>query len=383
VTITQPYSAYAALAAQPAREVLVDPETVELEPWLHVGDPLAETAIKALQAHKLIRRNLIPGIRELASEGNQACIDFLGDVETPPSWADFDAMRAGGVMGQRNPLPLILGMHGTLPMTYADGFASPVLVGTGRLAGDLPRRLFETATLFLGVLDTDEMRPGRSEWERCVRIRLMHTMVRVKTLQSGKWDLSFCQPVNQLSTAAGPYIFGEHRVRILREFGARISDEEADSFYLMWRYVTRVMGTVPELLCRTADEQRILDRRIMSVLYTPNDDSRALTQALLDGLTGVRQLPPFPRAVHEAIARRVLSPPVVGPAVKGDVANDLEIPRHPVLDRALSVLAHALRLYGFAHCIPLLARQSQRLGRLALHRLLESGLAGVPADYQA
>jgi hypothetical protein len=383
VTLTHSYCAYAALAAQPGREVRVDPETVELEPWLHVGDPLAEAAIVELRAQKRIRRNLVPEIHKLASEGNQPCIDFLRDVETPPSWADFDAMRAGGAMGQRNPLPLILGMHGTLPMTYADGFASPVLVGTGRLAGDLPRRLFETATLFLGVLDTDEIRPGRAEWERCVRIRLMHTMVRLKTLESGKWDLSFCQPVNQLSTAAGPYIFGEHRVRILKEFGARVSDEEADSFYMMWRYVTRVMGAVPELLCHTADEQRILDRRVMSVLYTPNDDSRTLTHALLDGLTDVRQLPPFPRAMHEAIARRVLSPSVVGPAVKGDVSNDLEIPGHPILDCCLSLLGLALRLYVLAHRIPPLARQSQRLGRLALHRLLESGLAGVPADYQA
>jgi hypothetical protein len=375
-------SDYRALAAQAARRVRVDATTVELEPWLYVGDPLAEQAVRELQARRRIRRNLVVEIRRLALDGNEPCQEFLRDVETPPAWADFDAMRAGGALGKRNPLPLILGMHGTLPMTYADGYASPVLVRTARLANDLPRRLFETATLFLGALDSDEMRPGRREWERCVRIRLMHTMVRLKILDSGDWDHSFCVPINQLSTGAGPYIFGVHRVRMLRSFGAPVSDQEAESFELMWRYVTRVMGCVPELIGHTPDDQRILSARIMRILYRPNSDSRVLTRALHEGLPNVPQLPPFPRSVHEALSRRVLAPELL-PELEANVADDLGVPRHPVIERAIDGPRLALRLYGALQRIRPVQAGLERLGGKLLRRLLEAGLQGVPADYHA
>lgn len=131
--------------------------------------------------------------------------------------------------------------HGALMNTFSSPDSSYILARTGRLARDPVRRLLESSALFFGVLDVEELSPGGRCWETCVRVRLMHATVRMNLAAAGAWPLPG-QPINALQTAAGPLFFGAMTLDRLRLLGARISPEEGDGFYLIWRYVTRLLG---------------------------------------------------------------------------------------------------------------------------------------------
>lgn len=74
---------------------------MDLEPWLYVGDPLAEAAWESVRRSGRREPNVLVTIRELAEADDLACQRLLADVETVPAWADFDAMRPGAAWASR------------------------------------------------------------------------------------------------------------------------------------------------------------------------------------------------------------------------------------------------------------------------------------------
>jgi hypothetical protein len=101
--------------------------------------------------------------------------------------------------------------------------------------------LFESPSLFFGVLNTDNLRPDGAAWETCVRVRLMHTLVRPHLLDGDGWPRPG-KPVNALHTAPEPLFFDAMVLDRLRPMGAFITREESDGYDLIWRYVTRLLG---------------------------------------------------------------------------------------------------------------------------------------------
>lgn len=341
-----------------------------LSPWLDVGDPLADAVVSELRRRRVTLSDALPAIRAAAPD-DQRFRDFLADVEQPPHWADFDRMQQGGAMAYRNAGQLIVALtHGGLLTTFCSADAAYILARTNRLERNVVRRLFESSTLFLGVYDADSLRPGGSAWETCVHVRLMHAMVRRQLLRSGDWPLRG-QPVNALMTAAGPLFFGAMVLDRLRALGAHMTPEEADGFYLIWRYVTRVLGVPPDLLGETAAEQAVLDARILPLAFDPDENSRRLTAALMAGLTKMPNLERVPMAVHEVLARHVLG---------DERADAMGIRPHRLGSQAMNVAAVALKAYALPQRIPVVAQLMEASGRSFLRRTVREGLNGAPAD---
>lgn len=344
---------------------------MDLEPWLEVGDPLAEAVITALKAHRIPLSNPLPDIRRLAADGDDACATFLRDVETPAPWVDFDRMRLGGNMAYRHfPQLMVALLHGGLTTTFSSAGAAHILAGTNRLEQDVLRRLFESATLFFGVLEADALRPGGSAWEICVRVRLLHTVIRVHMTDG--WPLRG-KPVNAVQTAAGPLFFGAMVLDRMRLLGAYITAEESDGYYLIWRHVTRLLGVPPELVGDTAQEQAIIDARVLPYSFEPDQNSRRLTDVLLTGLEHLPDAEWVPRTAHEVLARYMLGP---------ERADGMGIRFHPAGAWVMEAASRVLPVYGQMQRIPILARLLERAGRAYLNRTLRRGLAGVAADYQ-
>ncbi|WP_156755525.1 oxygenase MpaB family protein [Actinokineospora pegani] len=368
-----------ALAAQSAREVHVDPATVELTPWLRVGDPLAEAAWHAIR-HAGHRGDALLAVRAMAADGDPACQALLLDVETVPSWADFDAMRPGAAFGSRNPHGFLVGLLSSLAMTYTNAEVAAVLGRGDNLRRLLPRRLFESMTLFAAALDVDSMRPGGPGWERVVRVRLMHTMVRTGIQRTAAHDSPV--PINALETTGGTFLFGAIRLRAIAEAGGRPDPDEAESHYLMWRYITRLIGAPPELTCSTNADQRVIDARLAQGLYSPTEDSRSLIRVLFEGLPALEVGPPAPPAFYAALLRRLLSRELV-PEINADIPDDLGIPRSTIPALAVRGAATAARLADPLLRSALLRPRAERAGRTWIANTIDRGLAGRPARHQA
>lgn len=352
-------------------EALLDPRMEKYGPWLMAGDPAAEAVVSELRTRGLSPADPLPAMRRLAKEGNAACSALLQEMETPPPWADFDGMRAGSALGHRNFLLLAIALvHGGLLTTFANPDTARILGGTHRLEQNVVRRLNESTTLFFGVLDTEALRPGGRAWETCLQVRLLHAMVRMRLLAAGETQGLTGIPVNQLHTAGGPLIFGTRALRALKQLGAHVSAEQEAGYQLIWRYVTYLLGVPQALLGHTAGEQEEINDFIAGVAFMPDDNSRRLTAALLDGLTQLPQTKHVSRATHETLARYLLG---------DDMADGLGIGRHRLRARLLDGVVTALRLGGWLLRIPAFARVTEAIGRREVARLVRDGFAAAAA----
>lgn len=332
-------------AATPAFTATVDPERVDVEAWDHVGDPLCEELLTELRDRKLMGGDVLANARRLRVAGVAAADAFLADVESTPAWVDFDAMRAGARFGLRHPIGMMLGIHGALPLTYADGATARVMASTSRMLRPeaVERRFWETATGFIGALDVEGMKPGGQRWEQWVRIRLLHSSIRMGILRSGRWDTGRSMPISQAATAAGAHLFGTYRLNVMRHFGGRPTELEAHGFELMWRWIARIEGASTELLGTTPVEQLRLVQRIGAHLYRPTADSQTATTALVDGLARMKSVFPFSRRVHAGIARRLLAEDLTQIFAGHELADDLGLTADRRTDLVAAAATRVLR----------------------------------------
>lgn len=188
------------------------------------------------------------------------------------------------------------------------------------------------------------------------------TMVRLNLLRADAWPLSG-QPISALHTATGPLFFGAMILDRLRQLGATISPQEADGYYLIWRYTTRLVGVPQELPGTTAAEQKALDERVLPVSFNPDDNSRRLAAALITGLTTMPGTDRLPWQAHETLVRRM----------PGDERADaMGIPAHPIGTRRAHAAALGLRPYGCAQRMPAVNGSTERLGRRAARELVRT-----------
>ncbi len=372
-----------ALAQIPAREVDISWDQVDLEAWDHVGDPIAEAMVKAIRNSPRTDKDFLAAARTLQVQGNEDAIRFFKDVEHVPSWFDFEETRAGAAMMARNPLGLLLGLHSALPYTSVDPNIPRVLFITGRLGrdGDFERRAWETATGFIGVLDVEGMKPGGKQWEMWVRIRLMHSMVRMGVLSRGKWENPprSSSPVSAIGTGIGPTLFGDLRSAVTRAVGYA-TDEEVDSAAKMWQWTSKLLGAPPELILRNLEDQRKLSKRMFDLFYAPSNESKEYASYVYTGL-GQMTSGVVSSKVHTAIGRYLLSSPSLPLTGDETIADALGLPRQPLLDVSVKVGAAAIRTMSQIYRIKPIANIASRVGLIAINKTVEQGLKGHPAQY--
>lgn len=372
------------LARTPGVEMYLGPDEVDIEAWNHVGDPLCEELLTLMRGRKLMGGDIYANARALERDGVPEAVAFFADVETVPSWLDFEKLRSGASMARRNPIGMMFGMHGGLPFTYIDPSTAEVMGSTGRFGrnGDYRRRYWETATGFVGALDVDGMKPGGERWVQWVRIRLLHTMIRLGIRRSGSWSLGeIATPISQVAGAATAHIFGHYRVNIIKYFGGVVTPEEADSFALMWRWVARIEGANNQLLGRTLIEQRVLQERQHQYLYGPSEKGREMAEAVIDGAAGMGTFF-LPRRIHSAIVRQLLSPEMLETLPGRNVPDDLAIPNDPWSAAVLRVGVSALKAANQLTRLSAVKKLGDRYGQQFLDHVNNRGLDGIRAEYR-
>lgn len=382
--LSERVAAAAALARIPGSEVYLAPEAVDYEAWNHVGDPLTEDLIEVMRARKAMGGDLYATARTLEAEGLPEAVAFFRDVETLPSWFDAESMRVGASMGRRNPFGMSIGILSSLPFTYIDPATADVMSATGRLSqgGDYRRRSLETAVGFVGALDVDGMLPGGERWITWVRIRLLHTMIRLGIHRGGRWArYETGTPVSQLATAACTYIFGQHRVNIIASAGGVVSQEERDGFALMWRWVSRIQGANNQLLGRTHAEEFALQSREHEFLYASTPEGKELTEAVIAGATAMGQFRGS-RSINQAVARRLLAPDMTTTLPNKDLRQCLGVASAPGADVFVRIAAFLLKFPNQLTRLTTVRRYFDKNGQKMMDTALERGLKGVKAEYR-
>ena len=115
-----------------------------------------------------------------------------------------------------------------------------------------------------------------------LRVRLIHAQVRRLLLQSGQWrSESWGAPINQCHMAGTNLMFSVGVLDGLTRLGYRFERVEREALIHLWRYAGYLLGVEHELLMADDFEgHRLLDMMFAFEPH-PDDDSRALVDALM------------------------------------------------------------------------------------------------------
>lgn len=393
----------------------VTPRTIkpsQFQPLRHASDPLADALVDFLE--------LRPGQDSLAAlqvelgkgqAADASAVDFWAavDCEPPANATALPPLRAaaGAATDAKTPsprpatdfVPPLTGGNRHAPpslsegqavfwrysgpifgalmhFSLAGGFSAPKLGAamneTGYLTSEKReatyKRLLETTLMVLDCMSDMRVGEGRG-WRSCVRVRLLHAMVR-RRIRIGKGKLNIYDtegmgiPINQadLLTVLGSFMIAP--IWSMRRCHIHLSPAEAASYQAAWRHVGFYLGIEPDLLEEyyghsferaeanfaalafdafpqdtPEDPYATPTYRILSAVAErpprgqPSKSAVTFTPAHshISVLTSVLPFPPSLPAVghHLELARLLLGP---------SLATHIAIPRAPSIHQQLSVL---------------------------------------------
>ncbi len=347
-------------------------------------DPLADAAVEALSKvpHReaLLDRALGRGL-DAVPDAPEPLRALLSACEHLPSWWSRDAIARGGELLVRS-AELGGAVLGAQSLVY--GYASPAgnkpLVLSGRLEHAAPRRLAETSRFVQAVSEPGGMDRFGPGFAITVKVRLMHAEVRRMLLRSPRYRASdWGAPINQHDMVATILLFSVVVLDGLRKLGVRVTPDEARRHMDLWRLVGWIIGVEESLLPRDEAEGLRIAEVIAATQGPPDDDSRALTRALLRSpITASEGKSPAERARAERVSATTtgLCRGLLGDAL----ADELGVPRTrwaaivPTLHRVTSALPTA-------HDGSLARSVALDRGRAYWRFVVSEGHRGLPYDF--
>ncbi len=302
---------------------------------LYATDPLADSAIDEIESlpkgeGQRIFHELCAAGPSAAGRSNAPALRRLVDAAfTVPAWVDWHAVDHGGAVLLRSGLigGMVLGGQ-SLPLGYASPGGNKPLVLSGRLEQQAGARLNETARFVQAVCREGGMRPGALGHSITLRVRLMHAKVRRMILRSGKWRMDeWGLPINQHDMASTQILFSSVALSGLGKLGVSVRPEDAERYMHLWRWVSHVIGVTPELAPASLSDAERLIELVRATQAEPDDDSRALTRALLFADANVAKTP---RAKRGGAAKAHMGAVFMRMLCGDDVADQLGVMRTPL-----------------------------------------------------
>lgn len=310
------------------------------------GDPLADAFVADMdeigrgRGMRMVKRALREGIDAVA-DAPPSLIALFDQLDTVPAWVDMDVIDDGArhLARYTRQSAIVLGASSLL-IGYANTIASRPLQMTGRYIENAGARTVEVGVWLREVNQPGGLSRTSLGFERTVRVRLIHAMVRHHLRTSPDWDHdAWGLAISQSHLAYTLIEFCLVPLRGLAQVGAPYLPSEVAAFYARWRYIGHLLGIEESLLPVTeADQQRLEDLHLLT--RPPVED---FCRSLVRGINTeflvpeIEQLlPARPRAVAE------LGPPIVHGLERlflGDaIADELGIPE--------SRTKHVLRRLG-------------------------------------
>jgi hypothetical protein len=203
-------------------------------------------------------------------------------LESVPFWVDRDRCNLGGATFLRCRMGFAVLAMLALPIIYSWPAGNKPLALSGQLVHRASQRLKDTTRYVFAVCQPDGLGRFSEGFAMTVRVRLIHAQVRRLLLDSGQWRSEvWGAPINQCHMAGTNVMFSVGVLDGLTRFGYHFERLEREGLVHLWRYAGYLLGIDHELLI--ADEfegQRLLDL-MFAFEPQPDDDSRALVDALM------------------------------------------------------------------------------------------------------
>jgi hypothetical protein len=253
------------------------------------GDPLADSVIADLVATGQVesvnevlaqfRANDQP-IPENLPESVRA---YLIATDNPPDWADLDRVADAYEFFVDDGVHVASVLSfGAMVNCYAQPRPSRVLALTHRL-NQPHRRLSETSQFVLNMMGQAPFGSGGAFVPTVQKTRLIHAAVRYFITRSGKWDIEADGvPVCQQDMLGALLIFSVQVIDGMRRIGIAVTEQEAESYYYVWRVTGALLGIPAEVMPESLDEARRLNASLVEASYGPSAEGVVLTRNLLD-----------------------------------------------------------------------------------------------------
>lgn len=168
-----------------------------------------------------------------------------------PVWLDWDLVKHGQKVFYRYSGSAAMGL---LYYSLVGGLSAPkivkVLDSTSYLTQNQDRtwtRLNETLEMVLDVMENeDALRPGNRGWISVLKVRLLHSKVRMMLLNSS-WDAAtYGLPINQEDMMSTLLSFSVNVLVTIKRLGGRLSRYDEMAYLHLWRYVGFLIGVADE-----------------------------------------------------------------------------------------------------------------------------------------
>ena len=170
-------------------------------------------------------------------------------------------------------------------------------MNTGELTEGAVHRLAYTTNWIYSVYLKDGLKPGNVSYVHTGMVRAMHAHVRRVQGQLGLDYAEWGRPISEFDMLRTWFDFTYIAFTYLRNLGYRLTVEEEQDLFYLWKVVGIMLGIPTDLLDNETDidaSQATIDA-IHAVDGEPNDASRALIDALFSGFrTNVKAMLPFP-----------------------------------------------------------------------------------------
>ena len=110
------------------------------------------------------------------------------------------------------------------------------------------RRLNETMEMVLDCLETPRgLDIGQAGWKSVLRVRLLHSRVRLGILKRGQWDSTMNgMPINQEDMVATLLSFSANILKTIQRMTGRLTPADYEAYLHLWRYVGHLIGVRDE-----------------------------------------------------------------------------------------------------------------------------------------
>lgn len=202
-----------------------------------------------------------------------------------PEWFDLDLANVGARFCMRTGVnALIILRDFTLMGGYDFAYLNKPLIFTGALKKGAVKRLKDTLEFWIHVTRENAMQVHSEAYQLIVRTRLMHSYARLSIKKKVEnWDYeNWGEPINHWDMIATYTGFSLVTMQGLKKLGIKISDEEEQGVFHLWKYIGCLLG-IPENFLPENKQQAVEQLYLWSSLQNKGDeDSSYLAKALLD-----------------------------------------------------------------------------------------------------
>jgi len=159
---------------------------------------------------------------------------------------------------------------------------------SGTLKQDPIQRLVQTGAWWIDLHGPGGLAAGADGYRATLHIRLTNAFIRRLVRGSGAWDrAAWGEPINQADLFLQVVGYSKVMIDSLQRMGYRLTTEEREGYFLLWRHVAALLGVEKSLLpyVNEADCWRYWD---LWMLTNPGPDAEgiALARTMLEAMAG-------------------------------------------------------------------------------------------------